>query len=71
MPISYISEVAGRIREFFDLVAWGQWFASLDRGFAFLLLLPFVVAVVGLWSSYLRGEGKDEEPDPRRDDGDR
>ena len=36
--------------EFLDLKAWGGWFASLDREFIFLLALPFVVAVVGLWS---------------------
>ena len=31
--------------------AWAQWFAQLDRSFLFLLILPFVVAAVGLWSS--------------------
>jgi hypothetical protein len=38
--------------EFFDIDLWMQWFAQLDRTFVFLLLLPFVVAVVGLWAAY-------------------
>jgi hypothetical protein len=37
--------------EVFDPSAWQRWIAQLDRGFIFLLLLPFVVAVVGLWAS--------------------
>jgi Na+/H+ antiporter NhaD/arsenite permease-like protein len=37
--------------EMFSLEKWQAWFAGVDRGFAFLLLLPAVVAVVGLWSS--------------------
>jgi len=36
--------------EMFDYHLWVQWFQSLDRGFLFLLILPFVVATVGLWS---------------------
>ena len=44
--------VMDRIREFFDLALWAQWLAELDRTFVFLLLLPFVVAVVGLWAAY-------------------
>ena len=31
-----------------------QWFLSLDPGFAFLLTLPFLVALAGLGSEYLR-----------------
>ena len=50
--------------EILDARAWAEWFAGLDRGFVFLLLLPFVVAVVGLWGSYLR----DEDGERRRDD---
>jgi|CXWL01.1.fsa_nt_gi hypothetical protein len=46
------------IAEFFDLTLWLEWFNSLDRGFAFLLLLPLVVAAVGLWSHF---RGSDEE----------
>lgn len=33
-----------------DYEVWVQWFRSLDRTFLFLLILPFVVAAVGLWS---------------------
>jgi hypothetical protein len=40
-----------RLAAIFDPISWSTWFASLDRGFLFLLLLPFVVAVVGLWAS--------------------
>jgi hypothetical protein len=41
-----------RISELFDLGLWSDWFAQLDRGFVFLLVLPFVVAVIGVWASY-------------------
>jgi hypothetical protein len=44
--------IRGPVAEFFDLAAWSQWFAQLDRSFLFLLILPFVVAVVGLWAEY-------------------
>ena len=40
------------IAEMFSLEAWTSWFAGLDRGFVFLLVLPLVVAVVGLWAHY-------------------
>lgn len=40
------------IAEFLDLTLWLEWFNSLDRGFAFLLLLPLVVAAVGLWAHF-------------------
>jgi hypothetical protein len=36
--------------EIFDLAMWANWFATLDRSFLFLLILPFVVAAVGLWA---------------------
>jgi hypothetical protein len=44
--------------ELFDLGLWSSWFAQLDRGFIFLLLLPFVVALVGLWAWF---RDKDEK----------
>ena len=40
--------------EMFDYQVWIEWFQSLDRTFLFLLILPFVVAVVGLWSELSR-----------------
>jgi hypothetical protein len=40
------------IAEMFSLEAWSRWFAELDRGFVFLLVLPLVVAAVGLWAWY-------------------
>jgi hypothetical protein len=36
--------------EAFDLAAWRAWFAAIDREFAFLLVLPAVIAAVGLWA---------------------
>ena len=44
--------VRGPVGEFFDLALWWDWLASLDRSFLFLLILPFVVAVVGLWAEH-------------------
>ncbi len=44
--------IRGSVGELFDLELWSQWFAQLDRSFLFLLILPFVVAVVGLWADY-------------------
>jgi Putative Na+/H+ antiporter len=41
----------GPVHEIFDWALWAEWFARLDESFLFLLILPFVVAVVGLWSS--------------------
>ncbi len=46
------------VGEFFDLEAWGRWFEGVDRGFAFLLVLPVVVAVVGLWAESQRRRGR-------------
>lgn len=48
----------GQVFEAFDLDLWAEWFAGLDRSFAFLLILPFVVAAIGLWSEYRRREGR-------------
>ena len=42
--------------EMFDYQSWVQWFQSLDRVFVFLLILPFVVAVVALWSDLSRAK---------------
>jgi hypothetical protein len=42
----------GQVGELFDWEMWAQWFAQLDRSFIFLLILPFVVAAVGLWAEY-------------------
>lgn len=44
--------IRGPVGEFFDLEVWSQWFAQLDRSFLFLLILPFVVAAIGLWAEY-------------------
>jgi hypothetical protein len=46
-------QATSSIAEFFDLGRWSAWFSQLDREFVFLLVLPFVVAVIGLWAHYL------------------
>ena len=55
-----MSTITRTLSEMLDPQAWADWLASLDRGFVFLLLLPFVVALVGLWSS---GRDRDGEED--------
>jgi hypothetical protein len=52
-------EAVSRFSELFDFGLWSDWFAQLDRGFVFLLLLPFVVALVGLWAWFTEGDRKD------------
>jgi hypothetical protein len=54
------SQATSRIAELLDLGLWSDWFGQLDREFVFLLALPFVVAVVGLWASYRE---KDDDRD--------
>ena len=44
--------IRGDIAQALDWTAWADWIASLDRSFLFLLILPFVVAAVGLWAEY-------------------
>ena len=45
---------AARLQEVFDVQLWQRWFSELDRPFLFLLILPFVVAAVGLWAELIR-----------------
>lgn len=45
----------------FDPGLWLSWFVELDRTFAFLLVLPLVVAAVGLWAHWREGEQEPEE----------
>ena len=44
--------IRGQIGEALDFGRWADWFSQLDRSFLFLLILPFVVAAVGLWAEY-------------------
>ncbi|MCD6043785.1 MAG: hypothetical protein K0R40_3388 [Burkholderiales bacterium] len=53
------------LNEFFDLKAWAEWFAALEREYIFLLALPFVVALVGLWSWWVDKEDVDREYEAR------
>lgn len=48
-----LDRVTRRIAEMFDVELWSAWFAELDRTFIFLLVLPFVIAIIGLWASFL------------------
>jgi hypothetical protein len=50
------------LAEFLDLEAWAQWFAALDREFIFLLALPFVVAIIGLWGWWAEKAEEEREP---------
>lgn len=47
-----------QVSEIVDWGLWAQWFADLDRSFLFLLILPFVVAAVGLWAEFVRRDEK-------------
>jgi len=42
-----------------------QWLAGLEREYVFLLALPFVVAVIGLWSWWVGKEDIDREYEAR------
>lgn len=42
--------IRGEVAEIFDWALWAQWFAQIERSFLFLLILPFVVAAVGIWA---------------------
>jgi len=57
------------IAEAFDVSLWLAWFAELDRTFAFLLVLPLVVAAVGLWAHFR--EREEERPERRSGDAER
>jgi hypothetical protein len=51
-------DIQGQVSEIFDWDLWTQWFAELDRSFLFLLILPFVVAAVGLWAKFSRRDDR-------------
>ena len=42
-----------------------QWLGTLEREYVFLLALPFVVAVIGLWSWWVDKEDIDREYEAR------
>jgi hypothetical protein len=50
--------IKGPLAEVFDWQLWMQWFSDLDRSFIFLLILPFVVAAVGLWAEHRDRNGR-------------
>jgi hypothetical protein len=54
--------LGGNLAEAFDLGLWAAWFAGLDRAFLFLLALPFVVAIVGLWAEHRGAPHRRQEP---------
>ena len=52
VAIACFRGIRGQVTEIFDWNLWVQWFSELDRSFLFLLILPFVVAAVGLWAEF-------------------
>ncbi|HEX7053628.1 MAG TPA: putative Na+/H+ antiporter, partial [Burkholderiales bacterium] len=56
VAIACLWGLRGTGAELFDAAAWRAWLASVDRGFLFLLILPFVVAAFGLWAERSRAE---------------
>lgn len=56
--------IRGPVEEIFDWNFWAQWFAGLDRSFLFLLILPFVVAAVGLCAELARRDKKSGSTHP-------
>ncbi|HYX65176.1 MAG TPA: putative Na+/H+ antiporter [Burkholderiales bacterium] len=60
VAIACLWGLRGSMSEVLDIAAWRAWFASLDRGFLFLLILPFVVAAVGLWAERNRRADRGE-----------
>jgi predicted cation transporter len=50
VAIACLWGLRGRVADLFDAQQWSEWLAGIDRPFAFLLILPFVVAAVGLWA---------------------
>jgi hypothetical protein len=53
-----LDRLTRRIAEVFDFDLWSAWFAELDRTFIFLLVLPFVIAVIGLWAWFIDEDRK-------------
>jgi Na+/H+ antiporter NhaD/arsenite permease-like protein len=56
----------GQIEEAFELQRWQEWLSGLDRSFLFLLILPFVVAAIGLWAESVRSGAPPERDDRQR-----
>jgi putative Na+/H+ antiporter len=57
--------IRGQVAEVFDWNLWAQWASQLDRSFIFLLVLPFVVALVGLWAEYSQRQRNDDSGSSR------
>lgn len=63
MCTNTVHQVINPMSEAFDIGAWLAWFSQLDRTFIFLLVLPFVVAVVGLWAAYRDRDAESRQRD--------
>ena len=59
VAITCFRGIRGQVDEVFSWDVWTRWFASLDGSFLFLLILPFVVAAVGLWAEFARRDDSD------------
>jgi Putative Na+/H+ antiporter len=55
IAIACLWGLRGDVTQLIDARAWAGWFEELDRSFIFLMVLPFVVAAVGLWAEARRG----------------
>lgn len=58
VAIACFRGLRGHAAEFFDGAHWVQWLTELERPILFLLILPFVVAAVGLLAELSRRDGK-------------
>ena len=50
VAIACLWGLRGDILQLIDPASWMAWVGTLDREFIFLLVLPFVVAAIGLWA---------------------
>jgi hypothetical protein len=58
VAIACFRGIKGQVAEVFDWGLWVQWLSELERSFLFLLILPFVVAAVGLLAEFSRRDDK-------------
>ena len=58
VAIACLWGLRGQVDEIFNVELWQQWLSQVDRPFLFLLVLPFVVAAVGLWAELNRQSSK-------------
>jgi hypothetical protein len=62
IAIACLWGLGGHLAEALDVTAWRAWADSIEREFAFLLVLPVVVAAVGLWAIRREKDPMGKEP---------